>query len=106
MKKSLSLLFVLIFGSFCFVYAEEDDDLQSVQDMQNQLAESLTDDDSGLFGVLQDSNEVIAQENENIVQAEEEEKQREERLKEAEKWKRELNGWKKGKINLMLCMLV
>ena len=86
MKKTAFMIFVLVFTSFCFLNAEENnDDLQSLQEinLESQLLQALGEEenDSSFLDALEDSNDLITDENESIIQ----EKERIEQEKEAEK---------------------
>lgn len=71
MKKILSILFVGILLSFCFVYAEE-------VSGEDALGTNPLD-------ALQDFNKEIEEENEKILQEQEEEKRQKKRIKQEEK---------------------
>ncbi len=93
MKKTAFMIFVLVFTSFCFLNAEENNDME---ELQNQLLEILNDESeknnkSDTLEILQENNEDYGQKNEEITQEEEKKIAAEKEKKKADKKGRKQN---------------
>ncbi len=92
MKKFICL-FVFILVSFSYVNSQENSDLQNIEDIQNQILQSLNDsnsqsnettENSDILKILEENNKIIAEEQQKNIQEQEREKRAAQEKKMAE----------------------
>ena len=75
--KKIICLFVFILISFSYVNSQENSDLQNLEDIQNQILQSINDsnfqsnettENSDILKILEENNKIIAEEQQKNIQ--------------------------------------
>lgn len=91
--KKIICLFVFILISFSYVNSQENSDLQNLEDIQNQILQSINDsnfqsnettENSDILKILEENNKIIAEEQQKNIQEQEREKRAAQEKKRAE----------------------